>query len=412
MAFSKAVLNMASSKTPGLHTCFGLNLNRGLNKTNVFCVQNIFYTKSCFTQKLCSPQTLCFTQKQKPCSCWACARAVCSLQDSSSHGGRRNTPKAVEYTWDMTPEYIRIPYRIGVLSGSGPCRCGAVCGWRRAVLCFDPCCLTTSEVVEVVGDRLWETAFNFHGAPRSYMIILNHTRSNGCEWLHKSHNKHVRASNHRSFFGFRHFCCWPQSFQISHATLVGHLCDGNWSWLEAQTVEQRSPRAGEQRRLLAQWPCRDQLRSAEIRALSNLQIIEGINEIRFLCGLPFPAGWVWSPMTLTSSKLCMILLLRSASFTSFSPEVPVYLATPLRKVWYICEPWRSVPEARTTWAWWHDDDMMIVDDRVHHGAEPATSHRSPSRAPATTKIIKRSQSSKCWEVQMAKMIWNGLKRHM
>ena len=79
-------------------------------------------------------------------------------------------------------------------------------------------------------------------------------------------------------------------------------CDGNWSWLEAQTVEQRSPRAGEQRRLLAQWPCRDRLRSAEIRALSNLQIIEDINEIRFLCGLPcLPfTGWVWSPMTLTS----------------------------------------------------------------------------------------------------------------
>ena len=63
MAFSKAVLNMASSKTPGLHTCFGLNLNRGLNKTNVFCVQNIFYTKSCFTQKtVFSTNTMFYTK--------------------------------------------------------------------------------------------------------------------------------------------------------------------------------------------------------------------------------------------------------------------------------------------------------------------------------------------------------------
>jgi len=60
-----------------------------------FCVQTIFYTKSCFTQKLCYPQTPCFTQK--PYSCWACARAVCSLQDNSFHGGRRNTPKTVKY---------------------------------------------------------------------------------------------------------------------------------------------------------------------------------------------------------------------------------------------------------------------------------------------------------------------------
>ena len=60
-----------------------------------FCFQTIFYTKSCFTQKLCYPQTQCFTQKQ--CSCWACAMALCSLQDSSFHGGRRNTPKAVKF---------------------------------------------------------------------------------------------------------------------------------------------------------------------------------------------------------------------------------------------------------------------------------------------------------------------------
>jgi len=81
-------------QNPGLHTCVGLNLNRGLNKTNVFASKpspkkELFYTK------LCYPQTQCFTQK--PCSCWACAWAVCSLQDSSFHGGRQNTPKAVRY---------------------------------------------------------------------------------------------------------------------------------------------------------------------------------------------------------------------------------------------------------------------------------------------------------------------------
>ena len=36
-------------QNPGLHTCFGLNLNRGFNKTNVFA-STLFYTKSCFTQ--------------------------------------------------------------------------------------------------------------------------------------------------------------------------------------------------------------------------------------------------------------------------------------------------------------------------------------------------------------------------
>ena len=91
-------------QNPCLHTCFGLNLNRGLNKTNVMFFRpnpllhkEPLYTKSCFTQravlhkelfytKLCSPQiTQCFTQK--PCSCWACARAVCSSQGSSHFYG-------------------------------------------------------------------------------------------------------------------------------------------------------------------------------------------------------------------------------------------------------------------------------------------------------------------------------------
>ena len=67
-----------------------------MNKTNAFACKPCFYAKSCFAQKVCYQQTPCFTQK--PCSCWATARAVCNLQDSSFHGGRRNTPKAVKYT--------------------------------------------------------------------------------------------------------------------------------------------------------------------------------------------------------------------------------------------------------------------------------------------------------------------------
>ena len=86
-------------QNPGLHTCFGLNLKPCFEQYQCFCVQTLFYTKSCFTQKLC----LLYAKK---CSFWACARAVCSLQDSSFHGGRRNTPKAVKYErpdWEKCP---------------------------------------------------------------------------------------------------------------------------------------------------------------------------------------------------------------------------------------------------------------------------------------------------------------------
>ena len=86
-------------QNPGLHTCFGLNLDGGLKQNQCFCVQTLFYIKSCLY-----PQTACFTQK--PCSCWACARAVCSLQDSSFHGGRRNTPKAVKYVYVCAHKHI------------------------------------------------------------------------------------------------------------------------------------------------------------------------------------------------------------------------------------------------------------------------------------------------------------------
>ena len=60
-----------------------------------FCVKPVFYTTCSFTQKkTCYTQTPCFLQKQ--CSCWACSNPVCCLQNSSFHGGWRNTPKAVQ----------------------------------------------------------------------------------------------------------------------------------------------------------------------------------------------------------------------------------------------------------------------------------------------------------------------------
>ena len=77
----------------GLHTCFGLNLNRGLNKTNVLASTTSFTQRAFLHNTALSTNTMFCT---KPCSCWACARAVCSLQDSSFHGGRRNTPKVVK----------------------------------------------------------------------------------------------------------------------------------------------------------------------------------------------------------------------------------------------------------------------------------------------------------------------------
>ena len=53
------------------------------------------YTKRCFTQKPCYAQKSWFTQKLF--SSKACASAVYGKQDSSFRGGRRNTPKAVNY---------------------------------------------------------------------------------------------------------------------------------------------------------------------------------------------------------------------------------------------------------------------------------------------------------------------------
>ena len=89
MAFSKAVLNMAFSKTLVYTHMLWFKLKPWFEQNQCFCVrvQTIFYTKSCFTQKLCYPRTPCFTQK--PCSCWACSRAICSLQDLGGTRRRR-----------------------------------------------------------------------------------------------------------------------------------------------------------------------------------------------------------------------------------------------------------------------------------------------------------------------------------
>ena len=88
-----AFLNMFFFQNPGLHRCFGLNKNQVFASKPSFTP--VFYTKCCLKQKPCCSQTPCFTQKN--CSCWACASAFCGLQDSSFHGGRRNTPKAFKY---------------------------------------------------------------------------------------------------------------------------------------------------------------------------------------------------------------------------------------------------------------------------------------------------------------------------
>ena len=62
----------------GLHTCFGLNLNRGLNKSHVFAPKPSF-AQSAVVHKNCV------------------LHHFLRLADSSFHGGRRNTPKAVKY---------------------------------------------------------------------------------------------------------------------------------------------------------------------------------------------------------------------------------------------------------------------------------------------------------------------------
>ena len=97
MAFPKTFLNMAFSKTLVYTHAFDLNLKCGLNKTNGFASKPSFPQRAVLHKNRAIHkhiQTLCFTQK--PCSCWACASAVCGLLDSHFHGGRRTTPKAAK----------------------------------------------------------------------------------------------------------------------------------------------------------------------------------------------------------------------------------------------------------------------------------------------------------------------------
>jgi hypothetical protein len=111
MTFSKAFLNMAFSTTLILQTCFGLNLIRGLNETNAFV------SKPSFTQRAVlhkSRRMHKHTVIHKNPSCWACAKAVCGLQDSSFHGGRRNTSKAVKYPEMMAISMDKLMVKPGI----------------------------------------------------------------------------------------------------------------------------------------------------------------------------------------------------------------------------------------------------------------------------------------------------------
>ena len=91
IAFSKAVLNMAFSKTLVYTHMLWFKLKPWFEQNQCFCVrvQTIFYTKSCFTQKLCYPRTPCFTQK----TMFLLGLFKGYLQPT---GSRRNTPKAVK----------------------------------------------------------------------------------------------------------------------------------------------------------------------------------------------------------------------------------------------------------------------------------------------------------------------------
>ena len=101
MAFPETFLNLAFSKTL-VYTHAVVKIWTGVwakpmfLRQNRLCHKELFYTKTVF-----------YTNTMF--SCWACARAVCGLQDSPFHGGRRNTPKAVKYC------SIYVCGRLGVL---------------------------------------------------------------------------------------------------------------------------------------------------------------------------------------------------------------------------------------------------------------------------------------------------------
>ena len=90
-------LNMALLRKPWFTHMLWFQFQPWFEQYWWFCVKPSFPQRAVLHKNRGHTQTQCFTQKQ--CSCWACARAVCGLQGSSFHGGRRNTPKAVEYIY-------------------------------------------------------------------------------------------------------------------------------------------------------------------------------------------------------------------------------------------------------------------------------------------------------------------------
>ena len=103
-------------QNPGLHACFGLNLNRGLNKAMFLHQHRVLHKPLFYTKTVLYTNTMFCTKTIFLCSCWACASAVCGLQDSSFQGGRRNTPKAVEFLenpWKFADDIcLRFPMQI------------------------------------------------------------------------------------------------------------------------------------------------------------------------------------------------------------------------------------------------------------------------------------------------------------
>ena len=99
-----------------LHACFGLNLNRGLNKAMFLHQHRVLHKPLFYTKTVLYTNTMFCTKTIFLCSCWACASAICGLQDSSFQGGRRNTPKAVEFLenpWKFADDIcLRFPMQI------------------------------------------------------------------------------------------------------------------------------------------------------------------------------------------------------------------------------------------------------------------------------------------------------------
>ena len=60
-AFSKAVLNMAFSKTL-VYTRFGSSLNRGFNKTNVLLPNHLLHKELFYTKTVLSTNTMFYTK--------------------------------------------------------------------------------------------------------------------------------------------------------------------------------------------------------------------------------------------------------------------------------------------------------------------------------------------------------------